>query len=173
MKRLIGAGIVLLLLGWVGVERFQAVRADLAAKRLAIDTAWGELAGALDERAALVPALLNVSGARVSVEPDLAAGLLTASTPAQKFQAYENLDAAIARLVEAALRSAGGRPHENLRRILEDLDASTNRIAVARRKYNDAIQRYNTAIELFPANIVAALAGFRRVDAYFPVPPLV
>jgi LemA protein len=173
VKRWTGAAVVLLLLGWMANQRFQAVRADLSAKQMAIETAWEELARALDERAALVPALLNVSGTPASVEPDLAAGLRNANTPSQKSQAYEDLDAAIARLIEAALRSAGGRPDENLRRILEDLDASANRIAVARRKYNDAIQRYNTAIELFPANVVAAVAGFRRVDAYFPVPPLV
>ena len=38
---------------------------------------------------------------------------------------------------------------------------------IERRRYNDAIQDYNTYIGLFPNNIVASLSGFTRNDAYF------
>ena len=40
-----------------------------------------------------------------------------------------------------------------------------------RRKYNEALQRYNTSIELFPNNIVAGIGGFTRNDAYFKTEP--
>jgi len=38
---------------------------------------------------------------------------------------------------------------------------------VERRRYNDAIQDYNTYIALFPNSLVASIAGFARNDAYF------
>jgi LemA protein len=171
MKRLAGA-VVLLAFAWMGGMKFGAIRADLSAKQAAIGAAWEELAAALDQRASLVPALLNAVGARPSREPDLAASLRAASTPTGKFRAYENLDTAIDRLLETAMRS-GARPDENFLRLREDLAESANRIAIARRRYNDSIQRYNTALELFPANAVAFVLGYKRVDAYFPTPPLV
>jgi len=38
---------------------------------------------------------------------------------------------------------------------------------VTRRRYNEAVQRYNTDIELFPKNIAASMFGFQRENAYF------
>ena len=52
-----------------------------------------------------------------------------------------------------------------------DMIPIQNRIAVERRKYNEAVQKYNTNIELFPNNIAASLFGFPRNDAYFNVEP--
>jgi LemA protein len=51
------------------------------------------------------------------------------------------------------------------------LAGTENRIAVERRKYNEALQSYNTLIELFPSNVVASLSGFARNDAYFKTEP--
>ena len=42
-----------------------------------------------------------------------------------------------------------------------------NRIAVERRRYNDAVQDYNTYVSLFPNNIFAAWAGYKPNTAYF------
>jgi LemA protein len=47
------------------------------------------------------------------------------------------------------------------------LAGTENRIAISRRRYNEAVQKYNTNIELFPKNIAASLFGFGREDAYF------
>ncbi len=49
----------------------------------------------------------------------------------------------------------------------DELAGTENRIAVERRKYNEAVQKYNTDIELFPKNIAASMFGFQREDAYF------
>jgi LemA protein len=56
-------------------------------------------------------------------------------------------------------------------RLQDELAGTENRIAVERRKYNEAVQKYNTAIELFPKNIAASLFGFQRNDAYFQTEP--
>jgi len=57
--------------------------------------------------------------------------------------------------------------NENFMRLQDELAGTENRIAVERKRYNDAIQDYNTYIGLFPNNIVASLSGFTRNDAYF------
>ncbi len=52
-------------------------------------------------------------------------------------------------------------------RLQDELAGTENRIAVERRRYNEAVQDYNTYIALFPNNLVASLSGFQRNDAYF------
>ena len=57
--------------------------------------------------------------------------------------------------------------NENFMRLQDELAGTENRIAVERRRYNDAIQDYNTYIALFPNSLVASFAGFARNNAYF------
>ena len=52
-------------------------------------------------------------------------------------------------------------------RLQDELADTENRIAVERRRYNEAIQDYNTYIGLFPNNIFAGWAGFKPNNAYF------
>ncbi len=54
----------------------------------------------------------------------------------------------------------------NFRQLSDNLAGTENRIAVARRDYNQAATRYNTAIRRFPTNILANFFGFERVE-YF------
>ncbi len=42
-----------------------------------------------------------------------------------------------------------------------------NRVAVERRRYNEAVRIYNVAVRGFPSNVVASLTGFKMSDAYF------
>src|SRR2546429_2740273 len=63
------------------------------------------------------------------------------------------------------------RSNENFLRLQDELAGTENRISVERKKYNEAVQRYNTSIQLFPNNIVANLSGFTRNDAYFKTEP--
>ncbi len=52
-------------------------------------------------------------------------------------------------------------------RLQDELAGTENRIAVERKRYNDAVQDFNTYIGLFPNNIFARWAGFQRNNAYF------
>jgi LemA protein len=57
--------------------------------------------------------------------------------------------------------------NENFLHLQDELSGTENRINVERRKYNEALQTYNTTLQLFPNNIVASMSGFARNDAYF------
>jgi LemA protein len=63
------------------------------------------------------------------------------------------------------------RSNENFLRLQDELAGTENRIAVERRRYNEAVQGYNTYISLFPNSLVASLGGFTRNDAYFKTEP--
>jgi LemA protein len=51
-------------------------------------------------------------------------------------------------------------------RLQDELAGTENRIAVERRRYNGAVQTYNTTIQTFPNSLVASISGFQREDAY-------
>lgn len=67
--------------------------------------------------------------------------------------------ARLLRVVEAYPELKAG---ENTVRLMDELTTTENRIAFARQHFNDSVMHYNTARERVPANLVAALAGFRE-----------
>ena len=99
--------------------------------------------------------------------------------PPEQAEAREQLwtpakaQAASAAVAEAVLIRSGRVANPRLasqqgfRQLQDELAGTENRMAVERRKYNEAVQHYNTDIELFPQNIAASLFGFHRNDAYF------
>ncbi len=48
----------------------------------------------------------------------------------------------------------------------DELAGTENRIATARKDYNDAVEKYNSSVGKFPKNIIASMFGFEKAD-YF------
>ena len=99
------------------------------------------------------------------------AALLGAQTPTDKIAANGQLDGALGRLLAIVENYPQLKSNENFLRLQDELAGTENRIAVERKRYDDAIQDYNTYIGLFPNNIFAGWAGFQRNDAYFAASP--
>src|SRR5207342_3925969 len=57
--------------------------------------------------------------------------------------------------------------NENFLRLQDELAGTENRIAVERKRYNDALQDYNTYVQKFPNSIFAGWAGFKPNEANF------
>jgi len=165
--------IIVLLAVWFG-STFVAHRNEMVRKREAINSAWSQVDVVLQRRADLIPNLVEtvkgIAGQEQKVFGDIAAArsaLLNAKTPADKIAANGQLDGALGRLLVIVENYPQLRSNENFLRLQDELAGTENRIAVERRRYNDAVQDYNTYIGLFPNNIVASLSGFTRDEAYF------
>ncbi len=153
-------------------------RNQLVQEREAINGQWSQVDVALQRRADLIPNLVRtVQGyakqeqAVIKEVTDARAALGGARTPQDKIQANGQLDSALSRLLVVVENYPDLKSNQNFRELQYELAGTENRIAVERKKYNDAVQRYNTDIELFPKNIAAGLFGFHRNDAYFKTEP--
>ena len=170
-------GVVLVLLLVVAIVvggSYVSSKNEMVRKNEAIKQEWSQVDVVLQRRADLIPNLVaTVKGyakQEQTVFGDIAnarAGLLNARTPADKIAANGQLDGAIGRLLLIVENYPNLKSDKNFMALQDELTGSENRIAVERRRYNEAIQDYNTYIGLFPNSIFAGWAGFHRNNDYF------
>lgn len=153
-------------------------RNQLVTEREAINSAFAQVDIQLQRRNDLIPNLVETVKGYASQEKSVIdsvtsarAAMLGARTPSEKIAADTALQGALGRLLAIAENYPNLKSNENFLRLQDELAGTENRIAVERRKYNEAVQRYNTDIALFPQNIAASLFGFQREDAYFRAEP--
>src|SRR6266853_1393155 len=167
---LVVVAVIALLVGGAYVSS----RNQMVMKNEAVKSAWAEVDVVLQRRADLIPNLVETvkgfAAQEQTVFHDIASArsaLLGAQTPADKIAANGQLDGALGRLLLIVENYPQLKSNENFLRLQDELAGTENRIAVERKRYNDAIQDYNTYIGLFPNNIFAGWAGFQRNNAYF------
>lgn len=171
LAALVAAGLVLGL-------KLVSVRNDLVAQREAINGDWSQVDVALQRRADLIPNLVETVKGFAAQEKSIIeavanarAALIGARSPQERIEANARLDTALGRLLVVVENYPNLRSSENFLRLQDELAGTENRIAVARRRYNETVQKYNTLIALFPNNIAASLFSFPRNDAYFRTEP--
>jgi LemA protein len=170
---LIVLGVLLLVVLLFG-SKLVGTRNELVREREGIKGQWSQVDVALKRRADLIPNLVETVKGYAKHEEgtikdiaDARAALGGARTPQQSIDANNRLDTALGRLLVVVENYPNLKANENFLRLQDELAGTENRIAVERRKYNEAVQKYNTDIELFPNNIAASMFGFARNDAYF------
>ena len=103
-----------------------------------------------------------VTQARASVGQVQAPGNITNDPAAfAKWQgAQDALSGALSRLLVVVERYPELKANQNFRDLQAQLEGTENRIAVERRRFNEAVQAYNQAVRVFPASLIAGLRGF-------------
>lgn len=149
-------------------------RDAVAEKQAAIEDAWDQATVVIAARSELVSPLADAIQRRGPLESRLLMNVVEARATLEnsrerpeKIAASMRLTTALAELLAAAERDPALRSDATLKRLQDQLAEAENRMASGRRRYNQAVQDYNTYIQLFPTNLVANLAGFEREGAYF------
>jgi LemA protein len=166
---------VLLLAGWslvfagCGYNNLQAYDEQVKA-------AWAEVLNQFQRRADLVPNLVNTVKGFAAQEKDVLLGVTNArakvgsvqATPElindagafAKFQAAQGeMTSALSRLLAVSENYPQLKSDANFRDLQAQLEGTENRIAVARKRYIEAVERYNVAVRSFPSNLTAKLFG--------------
>lgn len=177
MKILIGIVVVLLILGLMFGSMYIGRRNQMVTLNETVKSDWAQVDVVLQRRADLIPNLVatvkGIAAQEVTVFDDIAKarqGYLNAQTPADKIATSNQLYGAEVKVLALAENYPQLKSNESFLKLQDELAGTENRVAVERKRYDDAIQGYNTYIGLFPNNIIAGMAGFKRNDAYFAAP---
>ena len=168
---------------WIGVVALVAIFCytsynGLVTKEEGLDSAWSKVETQYQRRADLIPNLVNtvkgyaahesetlgaVTEARArATSINLSASDLTPERLAAFQQAQADVRSALGRLIAVAENYPDLKANQNFLELQAQLEGTENRIAVARKDFNAAAQRYNVAVRRFPSNLIAGLFGFEK-----------
>ncbi len=140
----------------------------------AIDASWAQVETVLQRRYDLIPNLVNTVKGFANQEKEVLTEVTAlrsqwakAGTVAEKAKAATGLEAALGRLMVISERYPELKSNQNFLRLQDELAGTENRVSVERRRYNQAVQRYNTTVRKLPGKIIANISGFEERDVYF------
>jgi LemA protein len=147
---------------------------DLQRQDEGIKASWSEVVNQYQRRADLVPNLVNTVKGYAAQEADVLTAVTNArsnvgsikATPelindpaafAKFQQAQGQLTSALSRLLVVAENYPNLKSDALFRDLQSQLEGTENRITVARKRYIDSVQTYNTTVRQFPTNLTAML----------------
>jgi len=151
---------------------------SLVEKQQGVDQAWAEVENQYQRRSDLIPNLVNtVKGYSTHEEATLtkvteARAKATSITinpedlneeTLAKYQAAQNeLSGALKSLLAVTEAYPDLKANQNFLNLQAQLEGTENRVTVARKRYTESVQEYNTSIKKFPTVIYAGWFGFKE-----------
>jgi LemA protein len=139
----------------------------------AIKGSWGEVQNQIQRRNDLIPNLVEtVKGYAAHEEgvfkevADARARLLAAKSPEETIAAANQQSSALGRLLAVVENYPNLKANEQFNRLMDELAGTENRLTVARMRYNERIQEFNTTRRRFPSNVTAKMFGFKEYPYY-------
>ena len=181
-------GILVVLLVILGIS-FAGTYNRLVTLNQGVDSSWSEVENQYQRRADLVPNLVSTVQGAANFEKDTLTAVTEARasvgratiTPGQaptdpeslaRFQqAQDQLGSALQRLLVVSERYPELRANQNFRDLQAQLEGTENRITVARQRFNESAQSYNTVLKKFPTNMLAGLFGFKEKPYFKAITP--
>lgn len=138
-----------------------------------VEASLSQIDNQLQRRNDLIPNLVETVKGYASHEEeiftsiaDARARLIGGGSMEDMAQASDELSGSLSRLLAISESYPELKANENFINLSTELAGTENRIAVARRDYNNTAREYNTLIRRFPTVIIANMFGFERYD-YF------
>lgn len=140
----------------------------------AVKAAWGDVEATYQRRSDLIPNLVETVKAYAKHEQETLQAVTEARAKvgsvqvskdmignpqamAQFQQAQSTMSGALSRLLLVAERYPDLKANQNFRDLQNQLEGTENRINVARTRYNQTVQNFNTSIRIFPNNLTNSL----------------
>jgi LemA protein len=158
----------------------------LVGKRNGVDNNWAQVENQLQRRADLIPNIVNTVKGYANLEQETLTTIANArskilsntATPEEKMEASNQMSEAARKAGilpggGGGILGTGGRflsiteaypqlkSDQQFLRLQDELAGTENRLAVARRDYNNSVNDYNTTRQKFPTVLIAGLMGFQ------------
>ena len=160
---------------------------SLVTQQEAVESQWSQVENQYQRRTDLIPNLVATVKGFAAQEKEVLQSVVAErakvgsmqvspeilNNPAafQQFQqAQAGLSGALSRLMVVVERYPELKSNQNFLELQSQLEGTENRISVARMRFNEAAQAYNTSIRRFPANMFASFFGFQKKE-YFQSEP--
>lgn len=143
---------------WADVEASYQRRNDLIGNL--VETVKGEAKFEKETLTAVVEARAKATSIQLKADD------ITPENMAKFQEAQSQLSGALSRLLAVAEAYPNLKATEAFQSLMNELERTENRINIARRDYNEAVQIYNTKVRSFPSNITAGLFKFKQREPF-------
>ena len=147
----------------------------LVQKRLRIDEAFAQIEVQLKRRHDLIPNLVNAVKGYMGFEQKVLTDVTNARAaavsagsqgPAQQAAAENALTGTLRSLFAVVENYPELKANQNVLSLQEEITTTENQISFSRQHYNASVLDYNTAIQVFPAVLIAGMFGFTKRDFF-------
>ncbi len=142
-----------------------------------VKESYSQIQNQLQRRADLIPNLVETVKGYAAQEKEIfealanaRAKLAGAQTPQKQATADAELSSTLSRLLVIVENYPTLKSDANFRQIMDELAGTENRIAVARKDYNEEVRKYNALIKRFPNMLITNAFGFTEKE-YFEAKP--
>lgn len=146
---------------------------NLVKMRNMVDNAWAQIDVQLQRRLDLIPNLVETvkgyAGHEKSTLEDVTqarTAVMNATTPADKMAADNILTGTLKSLFAVAEAYPDLKANTNFQQLQAELSNTEDKISYMRQSYNDTVMKFNTAIQTFPAVLVAGMFGFTKRESF-------
>ncbi|HTY37213.1 MAG TPA: LemA family protein [Bacteroidota bacterium] len=161
------AAVVLLIL-WV-VAKYNS----LITLRNQVTNGWKQIDVQLKRRHDLIPNLVNSVRGQMQFEQETLEKVIQARNSAISAKGVADsaakedvLSSALTKLFALVENYPQLKSNENVKQLQEELTSTENKISFARQFYNDIATRFNTAQQVFPANLIASMFNFKPSELF-------
>lgn len=153
---------------------FISVYNSLVRLRNYVNESWSQIDALLKRRYDLIPNLIETVKGYMKYEEKVLTEIVQARSMLLSGNKEEAIDAN--NMISQSLKSLFAvseaypdlKANKNFLLLQEELSGTENKIAYARKHYNEVVRQYNTKVEMFPSNIIAGIFGFQK-NIYFEV----
>lgn len=145
----------------------------LVALRQNRERAFSDIDVQLKQRLDLIPSLVDTVKGYAAHEKELLekvtaarAGVQAATGEGERLAAETTLGRMMSGFFAVAENYPDLKADQNFQRLMAELSDIENKIAAARRFFNNATSEYNTTVQQFPNNLVAAQFGFKEAPFF-------
>lgn len=155
---------------------FKTTYNDMVSKRENVSVQWSNVENQYQRRLDLIPNLVNTVKGYATHEENTLTEVVNARAKATQMQLnleevnesnlkklnsiQGELSSALSRLMAVSENYPDLKANRNFLDLQAQLEGTENRIAVERRKFNDAVRSYNAYIQQFPRNMLSGFFGF-------------